>query len=348
MSLFQTFSRGLAAAALLAMPLIASSQDEEETPPPRDEVILYDGSRILGEVTSIRDEVLTIETKFAGTLVIGIELVQSMRTDDTVAVLMADDRLLEDVPLIVEEGRFSMGTGDVYALTDMAVTNPDPWELGDGYNWIGRINASGEIQRGNTDTDEWDYSLETQWLSLVDRYTIRWFGENDKAQGNTTVDNWNFTGKYDYFLADPNYVGFQVFAEQDDFADLDLRLLAGPYYGRLFYSEPIFTLSGELGASYVDENFIVAEDDDYMAANWQIDASSNYLGGDSRLYFRQAGVWNLEETSDVIVNTTFGLAFPLLWNFEAAAEVLYEYDSGAPDDVDDTDETYRFSFGYTW
>ena len=49
-----------------------------------------------------------------------------------------------------------------------------------------------------------------------------------------------------------------------------------------------------------------------------------------------------------MVNTTFGLSFPLLWSLEAAAEVLFEYDSGAVDDVDDLDETYKFRIGYTW
>ncbi len=49
-----------------------------------------------------------------------------------------------------------------------------------------------------------------------------------------------------------------------------------------------------------------------------------------------------------MVNSTFGLAFPLLWNFEAAAEVLLEYDSGVPDDIEELDQTYSVRLGYTW
>ena len=103
-----------------------------------------------------------------------------------------------------------------------------------------------------------------------------------------------------------------------------------------------------MGVAWVDEDYIKAEDQDYASATWAIDASSDYLGGDSRLYFRNRGVWNLEETSDYIVNTTLGLAFPLLWNFEAAAELVLDYDSGAVDDVDELDQTYRFRLGYSW
>jgi hypothetical protein len=42
------------------------------------------------------------------------------------------------------------------------------------------------------------------------------------------------------------------------------------------------------------------------------------------------------------------LAFPLLWSLEAAAEVLFEYDSGAVEGVDENDETYKFRIGYSW
>ena len=143
-------------------------------------------------------------------------------------------------------------------------------------------------------------------------------------------------------------IGVNASAEADEFRDLDLRYLVGPYIGRDFLTDPQFTLTGELGASYVNEDFITAEDQDYTAANWYLRMTSDYLGGDSSLYFDQNGVWNLEDTSDVIVNSTFGLSFPLLWSLEAAAEVLFENDSGAVGDVDDLDQSYKFRIGYTW
>ena len=60
------------------------------------------------------------------------------------------------------------------------------------------------------------------------------------------------------------------------------------------------------------------------------------------------GIWNLKDTSDIVLNTTFGLSFPLMWDLEAAAEMLFEYDSGAVTGVDDLDQTYKVRLGYTW
>ena len=315
----------------------------------QDEIVLKNGSRLIGTVIDSRDGVLTVETDFAGTLNVAMDQVESIITQEPVIVLMEDDSVYRDSSLTVKDEQLVLGNeGTAYLLEEMRVVNPQPWELGQGYHWTGTLGFALEIQRGNTDTDELDVHLDTVWRSTRDRYTLKWTSENDESNGEKTEDNWQGIAKYDYFLADPNYVGLLTFAEKDKFKDLDLRYAIGPYFGRQFYAEPAFSLSGELGISYVNEEFNVAEDQDYGASNWNMHASSNYLGGDSSLYFDQIGIWNLEDTSDVVVNTTFGLSFPLMWNFEAAAEILLEYDSGAVEDVDDLDQTYKLRIGYTW
>lgn len=314
----------------------------------QDEIVLKDGSRLVGSVTGARDGVITIETGFAGTLEVDMTQVETLRSTNPAVILLEDDLVLEDAPLNIEGGQLVSGTGNAYGIDALKLVNPEPWELGRGYRWTGYANAALVMQRGNTESDELDYKLESVWRSTRDRYTFRFNGENDESNGEQSAENWQVSGKYDYFLGGPNYWGVQVLAEQDKFADLDLRLLAGPYFGRQFYDDPAFTLSGELGLSYVDEDFINAEDQDYAAANWALNGTSDYLGGDTRLYFDQIGVWSLEETSDVIVDTTFGLAIPLLWQIEAAAEIQLDYDSGAPSGVDELDQTYRIRVGYTW
>lgn len=317
--------------------------------PAQDEVILKNGSRLIGTVTNSKEGVVTIETDFAGTLSIAMDQVASVNTRNPVVVLMTDESVLSDTALRIDEEQLIMASSEqAYPLQEVQVINPDPWELGQGYRWTGTIGFALTRERGNTDTDELDYKLDSVWRSKRDRYRLSANGQNDEADGVKTADDWQVSTKYDYFLQGPNYVGLLALAEKDKFQDLDLRYLVGPYFGRQFYEEPIFSFNGELGFSYVNEEYNMAEDQDYGASNWSLHASSNYLGGDSSLYFDQLGVWSLEDTSDVIVNSTFGLSFPLLWSFEAAAEVLLEYDSGAVDDVDDLDQTYKIRIGYTW
>ena len=331
----------------MCMPLFAA-----ETAAPMDEILLKNGSRVIGTVTASRDGVVTIDTDFAGTLSISAEEIQSMRSQDSLVVQMADGQIFENKPILIEGEQVTVTQGDGleqnYALADVLLVNPEPWELGHGYKATGGVSFAFVMQRGNTETDELDYRLESIWRSIRDRYTVRLDGEFDENSEAKIADNWKVVGKYDYFLEDRWYTGVNFSAEQDEFRDLDLRYYVGPYIGREFYVEPIFTLEAEIGLAYVNEDFATAEDDDYPGANWSVRMTSNYLGSDSKLYLNHDAIWNLDTTSDIILNTAVGLSFPLLGSLEAAAEILYEYDSGALDGIEELDETYNLRIGYTW
>ena len=338
-------------ALLLPLATVAWAQ-EESAPAATDEIELSNGSRIIGKVTGIRDGVVTIETDFAGALSVSLDQIVTMTTGDAATLLLADESVIEEQGIEVRNSQLVVGQpgapAETYALDQLRIANPEPWELGEGYNWTGLVSFAAAIERGNSDTEELDYKLESYWRSLRDRFTLKMSGEIDEANDQKNADNWLVLGKYDYFLSDVTYWGVNLSAEADEFRDLDLRYLIGPYIGRDFYTDPLFTLTGEVGAAYVNEDFIVAEDQDYTAANWYLRMTSNYLGGDSQLYFDQRGIWNLDQTSDVVIDTAIGLSFPLLWSLEAAAEILWEYDSGAVEGVEELDETYRLRIGYSW
>ena len=344
--------KNLQASGLAVTLSLAAAAGADEAVVHQDEIVLKSGSTIVGTVTGSRDGVVTIETDFAGPLDISLDKIASAKTSGPVVIQLADETVLPEQPLVIQDEQLVIATqtspAETYALEEVLLVNPEPWELGQGYRWRGVASVAASAQRGNTDTDELDYSLESIWRSKRDRYTLRYNGENDKTNGETTVEQWYAQGKYDYFFDGPVYGGMQGSAEHDKFTDLDLRWLIGPYIGRQFYDAPVFTLSAEVGASYVDEDFIEAEDKEYAAGNWAVNASSNYLGGDSRLYLDHRGIVSMEDASDYILNTIFGLAFPLLWDFEAAAEVQLDYDNGAVEGVDELDQTYRFRVGYTW
>lgn len=318
-----------------------------------DEILLRDGSRIVGTVKSVRDGVVTIETGFAGTLSVKQDQIENLSASGPVVIKLADESVLEAPELQVENRALTLPTDvapeSAYKLEELALLNPEPWELGRGYHWTGLASMALGMQRGNTDTDELDYRLDNTWRSLDDRYSLRVNGEVDEANGVKNAENWAALGKYDRFLnGSPNYWGINASAEQDKFADLDLRYYLGPYLGRQFYEQPVLTLSAEAGVVYVNEKFISADDQDYQGANWTVNASSNYLGGSSRLYLNHTGIWNLDQTDEVVLNLVLGLSFPMFMSIEGAAEVLLEYDSGLPSEVEELDQTYRFRVGYSW
>jgi len=317
-----------------------------------DEIVLNNGSLIYGKIISARDHVITVDTEFAGIISVKSSAIQSMQTQGSLTIQVADGTIIRDKPIKIEDEIYYItnngGEQLSYNVDEILRLNPEPWELGEGYKWNGLVSFAWSLQRGNSDTDELDYRLNSSWRNLQRRFTLKLDGELDKTNNVKNADNWQVLGKYDRFVTDDTYWGSNLSLEKDEFSDLDLRSYFGPYYGKQWFNMPAFSLSSEGGLVYVDENFMEAENKNYTGANWNILASSNYLGEKTRLYLDHTGVWDLDDTSDIILNLTLGLAFPMLNHLEAAAEILMEYDSGAVEGVDEMDQTYQFRVGYNW
>ncbi len=315
-----------------------------------DRIELRDGSVVLGTFQDADGGTVTIETSFAGTLSIDQAEIVAMDVETNLVLQMDDGSVLEAGNLKVDGDRLQLEqqAAQTYDLAQLMRVNPEPWELGKGYNFSGLASFAWASQRGNTDLDELDYRLETRWESLRDRIRVDLFGEIDEAQGTKNAENWTIRARYDRTQTGDWYWGGGASAEQDLFADLDLRATIGPYLGRKFFTESIFELEAEAGLSYVTEDFISAEDREYVGSTWDVHMRSDYLGGDSRIYLDHKGILNLEEASNVVLNTTVGIAFPLFRGIEGAAEVTWDLNTGAVEGTEELDETYRLRLGYTW
>lgn len=315
-----------------------------------DRIELRDGSVILGTFQDADAGMVTIETGFAGTLAIDQAEIVSMKVDSDLVLQMEDGAVLETPQLTIteEELKLEQAAARQYVLSDLTRINPEPWELGNGYNFTGLGSLAFTSTRGNTETEQLNYRLDGNWESLKDRYRLEGFGEVNEAQGVKNAENWTIRGRYDRVQTGNWYWGVGGLLQQDSFADLDLRTSVGPYLGRKFFTEPVFELEAEAGIAYVTEDFITAEDREYFGATWSVNMQSNYLGGDSRLYLNHNGIWNLDEAENVVLNTTIGVGFPLFGGLEGAAEVMWNINTGAVEGTEEVDEAYRFRIGYSW
>ena len=120
------------AALLSASPFVRA----EDVAQYRDEIVLKSGSKILGQVTGSRDGVVTIETDFAGTLSIELDKIASLQTDNPVLIQLADETVVPEQPLRIEDEMLVVDTAtspaETYAISDLLLVNPEPWELGQG------------------------------------------------------------------------------------------------------------------------------------------------------------------------------------------------------------------------
>ncbi|MFT4872884.1 DUF481 domain-containing protein, partial [Congregibacter sp.] len=245
-----------------------------------DRIELRDGSIVMGTFQDADGGKVKIETAYAGTLEIDQSAIVAMTVESDLVLQMEDGSVLEIPGLEVADEQLTLEqqANKNYALAELTRINPEPWELGDGYNFGGLASFGYDSQSGNTETDELTYRFETRWESLVDRYRAEAYGEINEANGIKNAENWTARGRYDRIQTGDWYWGGGVSAEQDLFADLDLRTSIGPYIGRKFFTDPVFALEAETGLAYITEDFISDEDREYLGSTWDVRMQSNYLG----------------------------------------------------------------------
>ena len=145
------------------------AEESETAPQVLDQIVLKNGSIIMGTVTGSRDGVVSIDTDFAGTLSVTLDQVAAVQTHGPVVIQLADKTVISDQPLRIESEELLVSSDAIaqqsYAISELAVVNPEPWELGQGYKWSGLVSLALLMERGNTDTDELDYKMKSVWRS---------------------------------------------------------------------------------------------------------------------------------------------------------------------------------------
>ncbi|MGB5443157.1 MAG: DUF481 domain-containing protein [Gammaproteobacteria bacterium] len=318
-----------------------------------DELLMKDGSRLLGTVVKQEDGILEFETSFAGVIRVQWSGVSELRADEPLTVMRVNDDIATANTIKNTEGATLLETaagepsGSIEP-DELAFINPDPWRMGKGARWTGRMNLDLKTQRGNTDKDEFDADAETELRRRHDRFTLRSQYEKDKDAGSVTDENWTLNNKYDYFHSKKVYYGGVLFLEHDKFADLDLRTAVGPHIGYQFFESMAMNLNIDTGILYVDENLDEAEDNDYWSLGWSFDFDRFLVPDRVQFYHRHTGLLDVGDSDNINVNSWTGFRFPLYRGIVASTEAEIEYDGGAPDNVDETDTTYRIKLGYQW
>jgi putative salt-induced outer membrane protein YdiY len=318
-----------------------------------DELLMKDGSRLLGKVVKKEDDTLEFETSYAGIIKVKWIEVSQLTADAPVKVMLEDESTLVAGEIRrTEEATLLETEADVPAQSvtpgTVAYINPEPWRTGEGVKWTGLISIDLEVDRGNTDEDEFEVDGATTIRRLHDRFTFSGRYEEDKTNGVLTTQEWKEGNKYDYFLTEKFYYGALLAFEHDKFSDLVLRTRVGPHVGYQFFESKDLNLDTNVGLLYVDENYNVGEDDDFWSLGWQIDFDWFLVPGRVQFYHRHTGFQAVSNAGNLTIDSWTGFLFPLYKGIVASTEAEIDYDGGAPANIDKTDTTYRVKLGYQW
>ncbi len=322
-------------------------------PASADVLLMRNGDQLTGEVIKKEKQVLHFKTPYAGTLEIHWDEVSELKTDKPVKLMLDSNEIISSDTIRNSDGStiIKSATTDETRIVKRATLthiNPESWQTGDGYKFSGRVNLAIEYERGNTDSDEIDMDTELVLRRKNDRLRFFLDLERDKASGITTKDKWFLSGKYDYFINQKKYYFAGVRLESDAFADLNLRSGLGGGIGYIFYNDKKLNLSGELGGSWIYEEFDSQENNDYPALNWSVNFDKYVFTDFTQVYHRSEGLQGLEDIEDVVIKTWTGLRFLLPHGFIASLEAKVEFDNTPAIDKDRIDNTYSIKIGYGW
>ena len=319
-----------------------------------DVLLLDNGDRFTGTLLRLEGERLEFRQDTTATAFsVRWSQVAGLTTDDVVQVLLADGTEISGQVLAADPGHLRMATPSleapvIFPLESVtAITGPSTPPR-DRVRTTGNIAAGGNLTRGNTRTTEYTASLSFEARSNVNRFRLASEVSQARDDGELSRDRTSTTARYDHFLSERVYANTNVAFSRDRFKDLRLRTAAGAGFGYQFFDTRRRSLSAELGASYVSQDFYEAENESNPAMRWALDFEERLMRGALRFFHDQAGLVSLERAEEFLVETRTGLRFPLFMGLTGTAHVNVDYDNDPPGNQSKTDQSYVLSVGYSW
>ena len=310
-----------------------------------DEVRLKNGDKLTGQIVRMQKNKLILKTSYAGEITIIWQEVTGIQTDGPVKIVLTDETTLEGTTEVAEDGKMKLNTDKLetpasFSLADVKAVNPEPVKT---VRINTRLNASVTNERGNTNSDNYYFDGEFEARTKKNRYTVGGELTNEKADDVTTSQNWLTYGNYSHFLNEKWFLNVNTLFEHDEFKDLNLRSTLGAGAGYQFFETPLLNLSIAAGLSKVDENFDLAEDNDYSAGQWEIKYDQYFFDKFVQLFHVNTGFISLEDSNDWFLKTRTGLRFPLYKGFTATLQYNYDWDN-QPSAAAETEEDTKFIF----
>ena len=314
-----------------------------------DEIHLKNGDRISGKIVRMEGEKLVVKTNYAGEISLAWGQVASVKADEKIKVVLVDGTALEGQTVEIEDGKMKLKTEKVEAplsfdLGDVKAVNPKPKPA---VRITARANVGITKESGNTDTDS--LRLDGSFVGRTDKSRFGVGGEinREKSDDVDTVRNWLTYANYDYFISQKWYWYVSTLLENDEFADLDLRSTIGTGMGYQVFETETLNLSLSAGPAYVNENFIVADDDSYTAGQWNINYEQYFFNKFVQLFHNQTGFVSLDDSSDWFVKTRQGVRFPLYKGLTGTLQYNYDYDHNpSPTAKENYDARFMVLLGY--
>jgi putative salt-induced outer membrane protein YdiY len=327
------------------VPFIVAALLLSTAPARADVVQLQNGDRLTGRVVSLGGGTLVFRTD-GGDINIPWNQITSLQSTETLRIRVAGRPGQQTITGMATgaPGQLVLTPGGPVPLgevTDLGPIEPDVTVNGGAS--AGFLNSS-----GNTDSFSLRLDTDVAIRQRLNRYSLQ-AAVNRSRDGLLdvyTARNWNVGLNYDRFLTRRLFLNANTIFTNDEFRDLDLRTAAGVGVGYQVFDSPRVKLTANGGAGWVQENFILAANNDYSAARES--AALDILAFPHRIEFfhKHDGYFGLEGDDNLFIKTQNGVRLTVINNFVTTLEWDIDYDASPSPGRKLTDLTFALTFGY--
>jgi putative salt-induced outer membrane protein YdiY len=312
-----------------------------------DVVVMKNGDRISGRALAMVEGKLTLETAYAGKLVIAWDQVADIVTDKPIKVTFSDGRQAAGQAMAGGGGALLLaGAAGLKAPLDQvkSINPPDPNKL----KVKGQVNLGTDVRQGNTDKERYDLDGRVVFRWKVHRLRVGGELHREENKGVSTVENDLAYLEYNRFVSESWYAFGNLRYSRDPFKGLNHRYAFGAGMGYQVWQTEVTNLSLELGPNYVMENDDRRGERDYVAARWALNFDYWLWAERLQLYHYHEVFSRVDAPDETFLTTRTGLNVPIGGGVAASVEYAWDYDNDPDQGKKKEDSRLLFKLGYHW
>ncbi|MEQ1601367.1 MAG: DUF481 domain-containing protein [Methylophilaceae bacterium] len=318
-----------------------------------DEVLLKNGDKITGTVLNKSGDVLEIKTNYADKIIIKWDAVETLSSDQPLAVILKDKQELKGLAGASKDGAITLKNEGVFQTQPIPLANISDINKAPPKFFSGNANFGGAITGGNTDRQSYHMDAGVVFDMVTDRVAVG--GQYNYADDSKKLSARNFQlfGTYAHYFTDKWYGYTNGLFTNDRFQDIELRSAFGVGAGYQIFKSPDLNLAVEAGPTYVNTNFYdysygnptqKLQDRSGIAGRWAVNYDQYVLNHTVQLFHNNEGLIN----EDLFIRTRTGFRVPVWKGVNFTNEIQADYFDHPAPGKQSLDTRYLFSLGYGW
>ena len=306
-----------------------------------DEVLLKNGDRLTGTVTSLAGGVLTVSTPYGDVRIPWAEVTR-LAIQDPILAGVAGAPATQVTIAFAADGQATLQPGGVVPLANItALTRPQPPVIVDG-----GANAGIMTTAGNTDVNNLRLDGDIVARASANRYSASAAVTRAEDRDVETARNWTTAFKYDRFISTRMFLNANTILTNDRFRDLDLRTAVGAGVGYQVLTGPRVTLTADGGLGYVNENLESQPDDSYTALRESVSFTAFAIPDRIQFFHVHDGYFGVTGEDNLFVRMQNGVRLALAAGFVTTLRHDLDYDKSPAVGRSNTDRTLALTLGY--